>query len=90
MPKLATCALCIAVLVGCLVPHRSGVVSAYQENLWTSSRDGWGSPVARDKEMEILDWDRTQYGIKWAWLVVDREAGGKAWFARVEPRALVV
>lgn len=40
--------------------------------------------------MEILDWNRTQYGIKWAWLVVDRELGGEAWSARVEPKAVLI
>lgn len=89
MPKRPFYALCFAVLVVCLVPHRSNVVDALQANLWTTSRGGWGSPVMPGKEMEIVDWDRTQYGIKWAWLVVDREAGGEAWSARVEPRALL-
>lgn len=40
--------------------------------------------------MEILDWNRTQYGIKWAWLVVDREVGGKGWSARMEPKAIII
>jgi hypothetical protein len=89
MPKRAFYALCFAAFAVCLVPHRSSVVDALQANLWTTSRGGWGSPVAPGQEMEIVDWNRTQYGIKWAWLVMDRQADGEAWSARVEPRALL-
>lgn len=83
-------ALFLVALAVCLVPHRRSKVDALQENLWTSSRDGWGSPVAKGKEMEILDWSRTQYGIQWAWLVVDREVGGEAWSARMEPKTVLI
>lgn len=87
MPKRAFYALCLAVLVVCLVPYHRGAVSAYQDNLWTAA--GWGNASPQPVPMEPQTWNRTQYGIHWAWLVVDREVGGEAWFARVEPRALL-
>lgn len=82
-------ALFLFALAVCLVPYRQGKMNGYQENLWTA--EGWGSPapVGRDGP-DLIDWHRAQYGIKWAWLVVDRQVGGKAWFARVESRALLI
>lgn len=80
----------VAILAVCLLPHRQSRVDAYQENLWTSTRHGWASPVAQGREMEVIQWDRTEYGIQWAWLVVDREAGGEAWSARMEPKAVLI
>src|SRR6187401_172272 len=57
----------LGILAICLLPHASHRTSAYPENLWTNGGQ-FGEP---SKTQALLDWNRTEYGVLWAWLVYD-------------------
>ena len=76
----------LAVLVLGLLPHATHQTSAFPENLWTHGGQ-FGNP---SKTLEILEWNRTEYGVLWAWLVYDSCTSESAWYARIEPRYLAV
>jgi len=69
-----------------LLPHATHTTSAYPENLWTSGGQ-FGEP---SKTEAILRWNRTEYGVIWAWLVHDSSTTESAWYARIEPRYFVL
>lgn len=69
-----------------LLPHATHTTSAYPENLWTSGGQ-FGEP---SKTQALLYWNRTEYGIIWAWLVHDSSRTESAWYARIEPRYLML
>ncbi len=76
----------LGILVLCLLSHSSHKISAYPENLWTS-----GGQFSEPSETRaVLDWNRTEYGVLWAWLVHDSCTSESAWYMRIEPRSLVL
>ena len=80
----------ISLIVFCY-PWRRHPTGAIPENLWTRGHHhcdfNWSTPSA---STDVLEWDRTAYGIFWSYLVVDRGIGHPAWYARFDPRVLVV
>jgi hypothetical protein len=76
----------LSILAIGLLPHTTHTTSAYPENLWTSGGH-FGEP---SKTQAILRWSRTEYGLPWAWLVHDTCTTEPAWYARIEPRYLVL
>ncbi len=81
----ATC-VSLGILAIALLPHASHTISAYPENLWTSG----GQFGESSKNQAVLRWNRTEYGIIWAWLVHDSRMTESAWYARIEPRYFVL
>ena len=75
----------IGLLVAFLFPSTSSQISAWPENLWTNFEGGWSRPTLKD---ELMLWERREYGWFKTWLVVDREASGPAFYARVDPKYL--
>lgn len=87
MKKLAKSAsVFLIVLLICLLPHKSDTVGAYPENLWTSPGHFSHPSTTR----EVLEWNRTEYGVVWAWLVHDSSKSEPAWYVRIEPRYLII
>ncbi len=80
-----TC-LTLGILAIGLLPHTAHTTSAYPENLWTSRRR-LGKPSTTQA---LLHWNRTEYGLSWAWLVRDTCTSEPAYYARIEPRYLVL
>jgi len=78
--------IALAILASCLVPHKSDMVGAYPENLWTSP----GHFSRPSTTREVLKWNRSEYGVVWAWLVHDSCTSEPAWYVRIEPRYLVL
>lgn len=82
--------IAIAVMIGLacvfLVPFKTKQTSALPENLWTS-RGAWQHPSSK---VEILAWKRTEYGLLGAWLVIDKGVIEPAYYARLDPKYLVL
>lgn len=76
----------LSILAIGLLPHATHTTSAYPENLWTSGGQ-FGEP---SKTQALLHWNRTEYGLPWAWLVRDTCTTEPAWYVRIEPRYLVL
>jgi len=76
----------LGILAVCLLPNASHTIGAYPENLWTSGGQ-FGEP---SKTQALLDWNRTAYGARWAWMVYDSCTNESAWYVRIEPRYLVL
>ena len=83
---LISASVALLLLLVCLVPHASHRVNAYPENLWTSSGNFSNPTTTR----EVLEWDRTEYGVFWTWLVRDGCTSEPAWYLRAEPRYLTL
>lgn len=86
--KPALIALLVAAMSLCLllIPHKEHRTSASPDNLWT--HDGaWKQPSLSG---EMLQWNRTEYGLHWAWLVHDTEVGGRSWYAKAAPQYLCI
>ncbi len=79
---LVSACVTLGVLAICLLPHAAHTISTYPENLWTST----GQFSEPSKTQELLDWNRTEYGVLWAWLVHDSCTTESAWYVRIEPR----
>ena len=84
--SLKTACVIFTVLLVCLLPHKSYRIAAYPENLWTSP----GHFSHPSTTQEVLKWNRTEYGVVWAWLVHDSCTREPAWYVRIEPRSLVI
>ena len=76
----------LSILAIGLLPHATHTTSAYPENLWTSGGQ-FGEP---SKTQAVLHWNRTEYGLPWAWLVRDTCTTEPAWYVRIEHRYLVL
>ena len=72
-------------------PWRRHPTGGSPRNLWTSGHHHWDlNWSAPSVSIDVLEWDRTAYGILWSYLVVDRGIGHPAWYARFDPRVLIV
>lgn len=83
---LKSATVVLIILLICLLPHKSDTVGAYPENLWTSPGHFSNPSTTR----AVLNWNRTEYGAVWAWLVHDSSTSEPAWYVRIEPRFLVL
>jgi hypothetical protein len=83
---LISAGVTLGILAIGLLPNATHTTSAYPENLWTSGGQ-FGEP---SKTQALLHWKRTEYGLPWAWLVRDTCTTEPAWYARIEPRYLVL
>lgn len=76
----------LSILAITLLPHATHATRAYPENLWTR-----GGPFGEPSNTQaMLDWNRTEYGFPWAWLVHDACVTEPSWYARIEPRYLLL
>ena len=67
------------------LPTKESETAVMAENLYTSNGQ-WQKPKPRiDNDFTVDWWTRKEFGIKWAWLVVDTGISCDAWYAKVEP-----
>ena len=85
-PPLIALLVAAASLCLLLLPHKEHRTSASPDNLWTSD-GGWKRPSG---SVEALQWNRKEYGLRWAWLVHDTEVGGMSWYAKAAPQYLYI
>jgi hypothetical protein len=84
--RIAVCIWLVVVTLFCIPFHRS-FVAAMPENLWTRAEAySWHSSIS---SRDALPFQRTEYGLIWHFLVIDRGQGHPHWSARLEPRALL-
>jgi hypothetical protein len=77
----------LAVVAFMCAPFHRSSVTAMPENLWTRAQNySWQSPIL---SQDVLSFQRTEHGLIWHFLVIDRGQGHSHWSARVEPRALI-
>jgi hypothetical protein len=89
----ATAALLITALTLLILcfPWQRHPTGGISDNLWTSSKDPWNINWANpDNSGRVLLWDRSEYGIHWHYLVIDKGIGHPAWYARLDLRVLII
>ena len=69
-----------------LLPHKEHRTSASPDKLWTNDGE-WKRPSG---SLEVLQWNRKEYGLRWAWLVHDTEVDGISWYAKAAPQYLYI
>lgn len=76
-------AIFVMTVTALLLPVKKHEVEALAENLWTS--DGWWKKHPPSTGWPVHRWERKEYGLKWAWLVVDSGISCDDWYAKVDP-----